>query len=179
MNVSVQPYPIVLTIGVVGTLVFALTGVFGPILAAVMPTGADISHSQETVRAKEGNKVKNPVRKVAIVDDDVSGTGILIEFISLSQMRFTVKHFIDCGSLEVALESGTKFDLYVLDYYLDDYGNKLGTACIPIIRKFHPEALIVGRSGSDGQNPYQRLGIPWFNKMQGSAAFVKFMEGLF
>jgi hypothetical protein len=177
MNAIARPMPLIITIGVVGTFVLIMTGVIGPILAAVLPTGAELENSQEKPIAVTTSAP--PQKSVAILDDDVSSTSVFIEFLSYSQLNFIPSHFIDCASLIAVMNTGKRFDLYILDYFLDDIGASLGTACIPEIRALHPSALIVGRSGSSGKHPYQSQNIPWIDKMEGSKYGVEFIEKLF
>jgi hypothetical protein len=147
MNAIARPMPLIVAIGAVGTFVLIMTGVIGPILAAVIPTGAELENSQEKHIAVSTTQPQQNL--VAVLDDDVKGTSKLIELMGYMIEGVPFRQFVTCDQLIEVMTAGQRFRLYILDYELDQYGAEFGTFCIPRIRTLHPGAVIIGRSGSN------------------------------
>jgi DNA-binding NtrC family response regulator len=89
-------------------------------------------------------------KNIVFLDDDELGTKSIIELLSLviKEKEVVFTHFTTSEQLIEALNGGKRFDLYVLDYYLDEEDYKiLGTHSVPKIKAIHPEAILIGRSG--------------------------------
>jgi DNA-binding NtrC family response regulator len=86
-------------------------------------------------------------KSIVFLDDDVLGTESIIELLSLVMKDVVFTHFTTSEQLIDALNGGKRFDLYVLDYRLDEEDYKiLGTQSVPKIKAIHPEAILIGRS---------------------------------
>lgn len=86
-------------------------------------------------------------RNVVFLDDDEFGTKSIIELLSLVLKDVVFTNFTTSEQLIEALNGGKRFDLYVLDYRLDNEDDKiLGTHSVPKIKAIHPEAIFIGRS---------------------------------
>ncbi|OGM27958.1 hypothetical protein A2962_03495 [Candidatus Woesebacteria bacterium RIFCSPLOWO2_01_FULL_39_61] len=87
--------------------------------------------------------------KIAVVDDDRLFSDSL-RITLQDELGANVVLFTSGEKLLVELNSGKKFDLYILDYHLDRYHRKLwGDEVASLLFEFHPEAKVVGLSTSD------------------------------
>jgi len=95
-----------------------------------------------------------PQKRIAFVDDDKDYLEGAIEIIA-DFGGWLVYPFYSCAELVTIMQTAQRFDLYILDFNL---GDTLGTECVPLIRTFHPGALIIGNSfASEAEEPFGKL----------------------
>jgi hypothetical protein len=101
---------------------------------------------------------------VAIVEDDVGWQNIWTEIVDEIVSKATggkVRVFPRCELLLAEMSAGARFRLYIMDNDLGK-GYLTGPMCIPQIRSFQPDAVIIGNSGNNDDPGFVKAGAKAF-----------------
>jgi CheY-like chemotaxis protein len=132
------------------TLTLLITGLWAPIIAAVVPTTGEIAEAAEVAQEAEvansapqrrgGNRLR-----IAIIDDSLSVTDTLLRYLPSMIAGSNITAFPNC---EVALATPDLIDyeVFIVDYDMKSAMN--GAACTVALRARVPNALIIGNSSA-------------------------------
>lgn len=134
------------------------------------------SREREAERQIERNKTQ---RSIAIVDDnDISGKS-LAEFITRIVTSTSVSYYPICQDLLKDLESGKRYDLYVVDYNPGDTSGLWGDICTSEILIWHPGAVVIGQSMDDVAEEFIKAGARKFiSRREGGMEIANIIKSL-
>ena len=140
--------------------------------SAVTGEQADAQVSEESVRQSGDQK------KIAIVDDHPDAAEVLGEIISRKIIGTQASLFLICQDLLRVLDTGQRYDLYIVDYDPGETGGLRGDVCTKKILKRHPGAVIIGRSLDDVGEDFHKSGAKGFiSRNEGGFKTADYIKG--
>ena len=135
----------------------------------------------EGARTDVREDTQNPQQKrVAFVEDDKDFADTRIELLQIVYgLSIQFDHYPTCEALLAAMRAGARYDLYLVDFYMEEAGGiLLGSDCTTEILKIHPTAIIVGQSGDPREDQFLSHGARGFVKKADTEAMASLIRQL-
>lgn len=135
----------------------------------------EISQEREADDSKtERNKSQT---NIAIVDDHPEDT--LSRFIRMNVLGANISYYSTCQPLLLDLESGKRYNMYLVDYNPGDTNGLWGDVCTSEILKLHPGASVIGLSMDEAGENFRDAGArEFFNRNLGDDVISRAIKDL-